>query len=89
MKRTATATTNTAVVFKWSGFHNVYMFPNKLAFDICDFRKAKELATNDKNPFTYKASAAGTYYFGCGVGAGSHCIQSQKLALTVIGTLCI
>ena len=89
MKTNATTETNTTVVFKWSGYHNVYMFPSKAAFDSCDFSDATELATNDKNPFTYKASAPGTYYFGCEVGNGYHCKQPQKLALTVTGALCI
>ena len=81
----ATVKVNTAVVFKWSGYHNVYMFPNKADFENCEFGKAKELAANSKNPFTFKASSPGTFYFGCEVGGGYHCNTPQKLALTVTG----
>ena len=83
----ATVKVNTEVVFKWSGFHNVYLFPNKADFDNCDFANAKELATSDQSPFTYKSSSTGTFYFGCAVGDGFHCNQPQKLELTVTGTL--
>ena len=87
METKATTKVGTDVVFKWSGYHNVYMFPSKAAFEKCDFSGAKELAGNDKNPFTYKASKPGTYYFGCEVGNGGHCNTPQKLALTVTGML--
>ena len=83
----ATVKANTDVVFKWSGFHNVYMFPNKADFENCDFTNAQELAWNDQNSFTFKAATPGIFYFGCEVGNGWHCRQPQKLALTVTGTL--
>ena len=73
---------NTAVVFKWNGAHNVYIFPSKAAFDSCNFDKATKLGTT--SPYTYKASSPGVFYFGCEVG--SHCKDKQKLALTVAGT---
>ena len=78
---------NTNVVFKWSGFHNVYLFPNKADFTNCNFANALELASNDQNSFTFKATSSGTFYFGCEVNNGLHCRQPQKLALTVTGTL--
>lgn len=81
----ATTTVNTDVIFKWSGFHNVYMFPNEADFNNCNFANAKEVAAADQNPFIFKASNLGTYYFGCAVGQGSHCNQPQKLKLTVTG----
>ena len=87
MKTEATAKVGTNVVFKWGGYHNVYMFPSKAAFEKCDFSGAKEVARYSENPFTYKASKAGTYYFGCEVGNGYHCNTPQKLALTVTGML--
>ena len=76
---------NTEVVFKWSGYHNVYELPDKKAFDACDFSKAKELASHKQGPFTYKASSAGIVYFACKVGG--HCSNKQKLALTVTGNV--
>ena len=84
----ATAKVGSDVKFSWKGYHNVWQFRTKAGFDACDFSKATELAGNDKNPFIYKASAPGTYYFGCEVGSGFHCKDSQKLALTVTGTFC-
>merc|ERR1712032_644320 len=78
-----TVSLNTEVLFKWSGFHNVYELPDKKAFDACDFSKAKALASHNQSPFTYKASSAGIVYFACKVGG--HCSSKQKLALTVTG----
>ena len=72
------------VVFKWSGYSNVYQLPDKEAFDDCDFSKATKLASYDENPYTYKASSAGIFYFTC--GAVNRCaLYNQKLALTVTG----
>merc|ERR1712037_195661 len=46
------------------------------------FSKAKELASTKVNKYTYKASAAGVFYFACKVTG--HCkFTKQKLALTV------
>merc|ERR1712032_1324765 len=78
-----TVSLNTEVVFKWSGFHNVYELPDKKAFDACDFSKAKALASHNQGPFNYKASSAGIVYFACKVGG--HCSSKQKRALTVTG----
>ena len=75
---------NTAVMFKWNGNHNVYLFPSKAAYDSCKFDKATKLGT--KSPYTYMAKSPGVFYFGCQVG--SHCNSKQKLALTVTGTVC-
>ena len=80
-----TVALNTEVVFKWSGFHNVYELSDKKAFDACDFSKAKALASHNQGPFTYKASSAGIVYFACKVGG--HCSSKQKLALTVTGNV--
>ena len=85
METKATTKVGTDVVFKWSGYHNVYMFPSKAAFEKCDFSGAKDLSKKSKYSFTYWVTAPGTYYFGCEVD--NHCKQSQKLALTVTGML--
>ena len=77
-----TVEVNTDVVFKWSGYHNVYMFPNKADFDNCDFSEATDLASNLQNPFTFKTSILGVFYFSCPIGG--HCkYGKQKLALNV------
>ena len=78
-----TVALGTEVVFKWSGFHNVYKLPDKDAFDACDLSKATKLVSYDQGPYTYKASSEGSFYFACGVGI--HCAYRQKLALTVTG----
>merc|ERR1719321_1892887 len=78
---------NTDVVFTWGGMdmsHDVWRFPDQAAFDACEFSAAEQLASNEQNPFTYTASTASTFYFGCNLGDdGTHCNSPQKLALTV------
>ena len=77
-----TVAVGTNVIFQWTGSHNVYVMPNKAAYEACDFSQATELAPSSVNEYTYKASTAGTVYFGCNVIA--HCqFANQKLALTV------
>ena len=73
---------NADVTFKWSGTHNVWLLPNKDAYDACDFSQGKELASTSVNEYTYKASAAGTFYFASQV-TGQCKFANQKLALTV------
>merc|ERR1712037_631539 len=77
----------TDVVFTWLGgakAHGVKLFKTKAAFDACDFADTgAALATT--SPYTYKASKAGVYYFGCSIGG--HCKADQKLALTVTSDL--
>ena len=81
-ERQQTVAVNTDVIFTWTGTHDVYLLPNKKAFEECDFSKAKELASTKVNKYTFKASAAGVFYFGCKVTG--HCkFTKQKLALTV------
>ena len=73
------------VVFEWNGYHSVYQFPDKDAFENCDFSQAKYLfVTLTGLGYTFRARSSGTYYFGCKVG--SHCQAGQKLALQVTGT---
>ena len=72
----------TTVVFTWTGgIHNVFLFPDEIAYDSCDFSKADRLSS--MSGFKYKASTVGTFYFGC--EGGSHCVRNQKLSLTVVG----
>ena len=84
-----TVPVNTDVIFKWSGWHNVWKFPDKAAFDACDFSRATELAASSKGPYTYQASSAGIVYFGCRVQwfSLSNCKAKQKLALSVTGNV--
>ena len=83
-ERAQTVAVNTAVTFKWSELHNVWLMPNKAAYDACDFSQARELASISVTEYTYKASAAGTVYFGCQVTG--HCsFANHKMTLTVTG----
>ena len=83
MSQKQTVKQNTEVEFRWDLPHSVYKFPDKSAFDACDFTKAIELAST--SGYTYKASAAGTFYFACSLSKGFHCTVGIKLALTVTG----
>ena len=81
-ERAETVAVGTNVLFKWSGTHNIWLMPNKAAYDACDFSQATELASISVNEYTYKASAAGTIYFGCQVTG--HCsFANHKMTLTV------
>ena len=82
-----TVKVNTGVVFKWTNYHDVYLFPNTADYESCNFANAIILAPTSQNSYTYKASTPGTFYFGCSIGNGFHCNTPQKLALTVTGTL--
>ena len=77
-----TVAPGTDVIFKWSDNHDVWLMPNKVAYNECDFDQARELASTSVNEYTYKAPAAGTVYFTCKVTG--HCeFGNMKLALTV------
>ena len=87
-----TVAPGTNVIFKWSGTHNVWLMPNKVAYNECDFDQARELASTSVNEYTYKAPAAGTVYFTCKVEgplppnrwSRGHCkFGNMKLVLTV------
>ena len=67
-----------SVTFEWIGYHNVWQFKDKAAFDSCDFDKAKEMAFRSGYVFL---SSRGTYYFGCSVYG--HCSAGQKLQLVI------
>ena len=69
------------VVFKWSGVHNVYRFQSKVAFDVCDFSEAVELASYLQTSYTYKATREGTFFFACKIPG--HCEMGQKMSLAV------
>ena len=81
-EQTQTVAAGTDVIFKWSELHDVWLLPNKAAYDACDFSQGKELASTNVNKYTYETLAAGTFYFGCKVTA--HCAYAaMKLVLTV------
>ena len=80
-EQTQTVSANTDVIFKWTGSHDVWLLPNKGAYDACEFSQGKELASTSVNKYTYETLAAGTFYFACKVTG--HCRFDVKLALTV------
>ena len=81
-EQTQTVVVNTDVTFEWIGTHNVWLLPDKAAYDACDFSQGKELASTSVNEYTHKALAAGTFYFGCKV-TGYCKFAQMKLVLTV------
>ena len=84
----ATVAAKTNVVFKWSGYHDVYQFTDKTKYDNCDFTGATEKAAGaNGGTYTYVANTAGTFYFGCKITG--HCQAKQKIALTVTGMFCV
>ena len=80
-EREQTVAAGTDVVFKWTDEHNVWLMPNKAAYDACDFSQARELASSSVHEYTYTASAPGIVYFACQIT--QHCIVNHKMALTV------
>ena len=76
-----TVSAGTNAVFKWREVHNVWLLPNKAAYDACDFSQARELASSSVHEYTYTASAPGIFYFACEIT--QHCIVNHKMALTV------
>ena len=80
-EQTQTVAAGTDVVFKWINVHNVWLMPNKAAYEACDFSHARELASKSVNEYTYNASAPGTFYFGCRIT--DHCRFNHRMALTV------
>ena len=69
-----------SVTFVWGGYHTIWQFKSKAAFESCDFIQAKELTTRPGYVFL---SSIGTYYFACSVYG--HCGAGQKLTLVIKG----
>merc|ERR1712178_545445 len=72
---------------EWTGPHNVYMFPDKAAFDACDFSKAAMIGDQSGTVFDIPNTAGqhegdiDTLYFACQVTG--HCAAGQKIAVSV------
>jgi len=64
------------LVFTWHNTHNVYIMPDKAAFDECDFGRAQLLGDQSGVSYTW-TGAATPVYFACRVN--SHCDLGQKL----------
>ena len=79
---TRVVATTDEVVFAWSSStHSVAQFPDKAAYDACDFSGATTLVSSRSgaNFVMGPTTGAATFYIGCGVG--SHCNAGQKVAL--------
>ena len=78
-EQTQSVAVNTDVFFNWTGTHNLWLMPDKAAYDTCDFSKAKEL---DVNEYIYTPLETGVIYLACQV-AGHCAFAAQKLTLSV------
>jgi len=75
-----TASVGDVITFTYSSSHDVLEFPDKAAFDACDFSNAVLLGDTRDSPYEYVVN--GTAYLGC--SKGSHCSRSgQKIAILV------
>jgi hypothetical protein len=67
--------------FNHNGGHNVYRFPNKAAYDQCDFSGATMLSS--ANAYTYHVDVqSGELYFGCQVG--NHCVTGNQRVIAKV-----
>ena len=64
------------LIFEWSGnhTHNVYLFPDQMAFDNCNFSDADFLGSSSPTTFTLDSFPT---YFGCEMA----CNSGHKLAV--------
>uniref|UniRef100_A0A0C9S9U1 TSA: Wollemia nobilis Ref_Wollemi_Transcript_6168_1355 transcribed RNA sequence n=1 Tax=Wollemia nobilis TaxID=56998 RepID=A0A0C9S9U1_9CONI len=78
-----------SLVFKYQPFyHDVYMLPNKKAFDYCNFTESTLLDEGKSGSFTWIPSKEGVYYFACNrsvEGAITHCEAGQKVSIKASG----
>ena len=89
-----TVTVGTALIFRFSTYHNLYLMEDVNAYDSCDLSHSVKLAETNHggretdqpampaNKYEVVITAAGTYYFACHVPG--HCASGQKIAVTVV-----
>jgi Plastocyanin-like domain len=75
-----TLNVNDSLTFDFKGaIHDVYQFPDKAAYNDCDFSNATEVS--DVGPVTINVTE-GVTYFGCAVG--NHCtMHGMRVAVIV------
>ena len=81
----------TALAFRFSTGHNVWLMPSEAAYVACDFSQATELAsviTGGGQPgwsplYQAVATEVGELLFACGAALRSHCGRGQKIRVTV------
>ena len=88
-----TVVTGTALTFRFSVNHNLYLMETQAAYDSCDLSHSVELAETNVggretdqpsmpiNKYEVVITTAGTYYFACHVVG--HCGAGQKITVTV------
>ena len=76
-----TLNANDSLTFVFPGeTHNVYQFPNRAAYNYCDFSNATEVS--DSGPVSINVTE-GITYFGCSIG--SHCtVLGVKVAVIAV-----
>ncbi|KAF7812808.1 early nodulin-like protein 1 [Senna tora] len=70
-------------VFKHKQHHNLYIFQNQRAFNLCNFSQATLLTKPNATSFTWYPSRTGFFYFTFNDGSFKACEASQKLAVKV------
>ncbi|CAI5519092.1 unnamed protein product [Closterium sp. Naga37s-1] len=84
-KPTPAARAGDVLVFKWTGYHDVWLMSGAAAYNSCNFNGAKEkakVASGKTYRFTVPTTARGsTLYFGCQVYG--HCGMNMKVAVAV------
>jgi Plastocyanin-like domain len=74
---------NDIMLFKWSGHHDLWEFPNKAAFDTCNFSAAVEKCSDKVQQCSIKMGTVKTRYFGC--KESDHCSKGkQKIAIKTV-----
>jgi len=86
-----TVPTGTALTFRFSMEHNLYLMGSKAAYDSCDLSDSIELAGmhihggeagQPPNLYEVVMTTAGTYYMTCHVAG--HCGSGQKITVNVV-----
>ena len=74
-KRTEAVKAGDVLTFTWPGGHNVWKFPNKAAFDKCDFSSASQISGGGHSPASFTVQS--TTYFACQVSASTPRVASS------------
>ncbi|BFG40782.1 hypothetical protein CerSpe_270560 [Prunus speciosa] len=73
-----------SIIFKHKYQHNLYIFQNQKAFNLCNFTQATLLNKPDSTSFTWHPSRPGFFYFAFNNGSMlKTCQETQKLAIRV------
>jgi hypothetical protein len=70
-KKKLTAKKGDKLILKWSGTHTVFKFPNRDAFDSCDFKGATQICGTSASQCKITLKKTGKSYYGCSLSG--HC----------------